>query len=166
MSSRQVMSLVAASAVCAAATGQDAVVLDLGRPAAKRVTALHFGANVEFFRAGLYFGTLPRSDPRSRRREFARALRDSGIRSLRFSGDRAERGDPAAFVSGDLRMDRWLDAAARTRESLGIAGAPIAVTETTVMRHRNWRPHAIVGTHAHALVYAWNWIELMGHPLC
>jgi hypothetical protein len=41
----------------------------------------------------------------------------------------------------------------------------IAVTETTVMRHQNWDAHAVVPTHAHALVYVWNWLTLLAHPL-
>ena len=81
-------------------------------------------------------------------------------------GDPARRGAPAAFVSGDLHMERWLDAAAQTRQKLDMADAAISVTETTVMRHKNWEPHAVVGTHAHALVYAWNWLSLLGHRLC
>jgi len=34
------------------------------------------------------------------------------------------------------------------------------------MRHKNWNPHAVVCTHAHGLVYAWNWQDLLAHPLC
>ena len=333
-----------------------AVEINLGPPEGKVITALHFGVNAEFFRPGLFFGTLPESDPRSRRAQFARALKLSGIRAIRFPGgnaayyylpesrelsmqlahrckywefrednepsthfvtlenlasfcrdydiqlvyelpalfyldgrtpravirsrfskrannydrdrvaeaatyaktivlkllklrapvavwelgneefahcgvedyarmcaaysrairevdprtpivavgmgkgwldslaprlrehgalslmrgfnahypfgawpgpgDPARRGAPAAFVSGDLHMERWLDAAAQTRQKLDMADAAISVTETTVMRHKNWEPHAVVGTHAHALVYAWNWLSLLGHRLC
>ena len=81
-------------------------------------------------------------------------------------GSPERRGDPKAFVHGDLKMERWLDVAARSRERLGIPHMPISVTETTAMRHTNWHPHAVVCTHAHALVYAWNWMSLLEHPLC
>ena len=81
-------------------------------------------------------------------------------------GDESKRGDPAAFVKGDLRMDKWLDAATGSREKLDLRDTPISVTETMVMRHKNWNPHAVVCTHAHALVYAWNWQDLLSHPLC
>ncbi len=46
----------------------------------------HFNANCEYHRAGLYFGTLPADDPRSKRRAFASLLRANGVRSLRFPG--------------------------------------------------------------------------------
>jgi len=81
-------------------------------------------------------------------------------------GSPERKGDPAAFVSGDLHMERWLNVAARSRQRLGIAHMPISVTETTAMRHKNWHAHAVVCTHAHALVYAWNWMSLLEHPLC
>ncbi|AHF94152.1 hypothetical protein OPIT5_06575 [Opitutaceae bacterium TAV5] len=45
-----------------------------------------FGLNAEFRYAGIYKGTLPESDPDSRRREFAAALHESGVRVLRFPG--------------------------------------------------------------------------------
>ena len=47
---------------------------------------LHFGANCEYHRAGMFYGTLPAEDVRSKRREFASVLRRSGLRSLRFPG--------------------------------------------------------------------------------
>ncbi len=339
------------------AAGQSApTTLTVGRPTGKTISPLHFAVNCEFYRPGLYFGTLPKSDPRSKREEFARALKESGIRALRFPGgnaayyylpesrrktmalahatkhwafrdnnppsthfvtlenlasfcreydvkliyelpvlfyldgetpravirskfsqragnydrdriaegaayaqrmvkrlrqlgapvaawelgneefahcdakdyarvcaaygeaireadattpivavgmgkgwlgtlvpelrrlgalklitsynahypfgnwpgpgDPSKRGDPNAFVSGNLKMERWLDAAERGRKTYGIPGAPISVTETTAMRHKNWTPRQVIATHAHALVYAWNWMALLEHPLC
>ncbi len=76
------------------------------------------------------------------------------------------RGDPGEFVKGDLRMERWLQAAQKGRAALGLERIPISVTETTVMRFKNWHPRQIVATHAHALVYAWNWMSLLEWPTC
>jgi len=45
-----------------------------------------FGVNAEFRYPGLYRGTLPETDPANRRREFAEALRQAGVRVLRFPG--------------------------------------------------------------------------------
>ncbi len=44
------------------------------------------GANAEYDFAGLYYGTLPKSDPDSRRDEFKKLLKDMGIRAIRFPG--------------------------------------------------------------------------------
>lgn len=74
------------------------------------------------------------------------------------------RGDPYAFVSGDLRVDRWMDVYADTLTKLGIEHIPVSITETTVMHHEFWDAYAVIGTHAHALCYAWNWMELLQRP--
>ncbi len=71
------------------------------------------------------------------------------------------KADPAAFVGGNLKMERFLDAFSGRKQALGIGDLPTSVTETTVMRHQLWDPHAVVGTHAHALCYAWNWMALL-----
>ncbi|MBN2309244.1 MAG: hypothetical protein JXR94_09755 [Candidatus Hydrogenedentes bacterium] len=52
----------------------------------KTLTTLHFGANVEYHRPGVFYGTLPPGDPRSTRRAFLASLRENGPRSLRFAG--------------------------------------------------------------------------------
>jgi hypothetical protein len=49
------------------------------------ITPFHFGANCEYDRPGLFYGTLPESDLRSKREEFAAAIRRT-CRSLRFPG--------------------------------------------------------------------------------
>lgn len=79
-------------------------------------------------------------------------------------GSSDRRGDPAAFVGGDLAMERFLDSFRTRAETLGIADKPTSVTETMAMRHKNWDPHAIVPTHAHALCFAWNWMTLLERP--
>lgn len=45
-----------------------------------------FGVNAEFRYPGIYRGTLPESDPDNRRREFAAALHQAGVKVLRFPG--------------------------------------------------------------------------------
>lgn len=45
-----------------------------------------FGVNAEFRYPGIYRGTLPESDPANRRREFAAALHQAGVKVLRFPG--------------------------------------------------------------------------------
>lgn len=79
-------------------------------------------------------------------------------------GSPERKTDAAAFVGGDLQMERFLDAFSERKRDLGIGAAPTSVTETTVMRHQLWDAHAIVGTHAHALCYAWNWMSLLERP--
>ena len=44
------------------------------------------GANQQFHMAGTYYGTLPADHPQSRRAEFLRILRQTGIRVIRFPG--------------------------------------------------------------------------------
>jgi hypothetical protein len=69
------------------------------------------------------------------------------------------KGDPASFVMGDLKMERYFGdepAAGATP-----ARKPITVTETTVMHFEFWNPHAVIATHAHALCYAWNWMTML-----
>jgi len=86
-----------------AATADGVVELGLGPPGRKLLSAAHFGANAEFFRPDLYFGTLPADYPRSTRTAFIEALRRSGIRSLRFPA-----GNPAYYYlaeSGSLTME-------------------------------------------------------------
>ncbi|MDR1282692.1 MAG: hypothetical protein LBK99_17995 [Opitutaceae bacterium] len=51
-----------------------------------RLSEQLFSVNAEFRYPGIYKGTLPESDPASRRREFAAALRQAGVRVLRFPG--------------------------------------------------------------------------------
>ena len=350
----KVLASFAAILIGSASCASEPLTVVVGRPVGKRLTALHFGANVEFFRPGLYFGSLPGSDARSRRGAFVEALQESGVRALRFPGgnaayyylaesrdatmalahainhweyreelpynnhfvtldnladlaqqaeikliyelpvlfhrdgettratikstmseraanydrDRVEqgaayargivqrlreldapvgawelgneefahcaaedyaaacaaiigavraedadtpivavgmgkdwmpalvpalkkrgvadevssynahypfgnwpgpssedrKGDPTAFVSGDLKMERWLEGGSESRARLGVPGTGIAVTETTAMRHRNWDAHLVAPTHAYALVYAWNWLTLLSHP--
>ncbi len=74
------------------------------------------------------------------------------------------RGEPADFLLGDVKFERWLTPHVAGRVSLGLAPGPIAVTETMVMHHQFWDPHAVIATHAHALAYAWNWMALLEHP--
>ena len=75
-----------------------------------------------------------------------------------------QRGSASAFVSGNLRMERFLDGFQETKVKLGIEGKPTAVTETMAMRHQNWDPSVVIGTYAHALCYAWNWMTLLERP--
>jgi hypothetical protein len=57
--------------------------VELGAGTGKVVSDLHFAADVEFYRPGLAAGVG------AEREDFARALRDSGIRALRFPGGNA-----------------------------------------------------------------------------
>ncbi|MBN1553729.1 MAG: hypothetical protein JXA11_03215 [Phycisphaerae bacterium] len=50
------------------------------------VSPMICGANSMFQMAGLYYGTLPTSDPKSRRDEFKKILQKMNIRTLRFPG--------------------------------------------------------------------------------
>ena len=50
------------------------------------VSPMLCGANSMFFIAGLYYGTLPASDPESRRDEFIKILRQINMHTLRFPG--------------------------------------------------------------------------------
>ena len=50
------------------------------------LTPAAFCYNAPFHYAGIYYGTLPKSDPRSKREEFAKALERAGARALRFPG--------------------------------------------------------------------------------
>ena len=52
----------------------------------RTVSPLICGANTMFDMAGMYYGTLPKSDPASRREEFMKILRQINIRLLRFPG--------------------------------------------------------------------------------
>lgn len=65
---------------------------------------LLFCINAEFRYAGIYRGTLPESDPRNLRREFAAALRKAGIKVLRFPG-----GMPSHqyFVEGPQAREKF-----------------------------------------------------------
>ena len=74
------------------------------------------------------------------------------------------KADPEAFVGGDLKMERFLDGFQEKKRSLGLGDRRTWVTETTVMRHQLWDPHAVIATHAHALCYAWNWMTLLERP--
>jgi hypothetical protein len=67
-----------------------------------------------------------------------------------------------------MQIGRWLDAAAAHQKELGIPVTPTAVTETTAFKFDGdyWPSHLVVGTHAHALVYAWNWMTLLADPRC
>ncbi len=78
----------------------------------------------------------------------------------------AQNADPAAFVSGDVRFDRWLDVYAEQMSDLGLDSVPVSVSETMVFKHEEgyWDPYAMIGTHAHALLYAWNWMVLLASP--
>lgn len=76
-----------------------------------------------------------------------------------------EKASARAFVAGDVRFERWLEAHLKGLVALGLpTSMPISATETMVMRHKNWDAHAIVPTMAHALCYAWNWMALLEHP--
>jgi len=66
--------------------------LQFGQPTGHTLTPLHFGVNVEFFRAYLAAGVADQEEA------FANALRASGIRALRFPG-----GNPAYYYLPDSR---------------------------------------------------------------
>ncbi|HOS92634.1 MAG TPA: hypothetical protein PLQ54_04935 [Armatimonadota bacterium] len=95
--------LAAAALSVGMAASATVVELGLGPPGRKVLSAAHFGANAEFFRPDLYFGTLPADDPRSTRAAFVEALHRSGIRSLRFPA-----GNPSYYYlaeSAPLTME-------------------------------------------------------------
>ncbi len=80
-------------------------------------------------------------------------------------------GDAAnllTFSQGDLQFTRWFDVATKRRAELGIPDAPMAVTETMVFKFDSgyWDSFRVIGTHAHAIVYAWNWIAFLADPRC
>lgn len=79
-------------------------------------------------------------------------------------GSPDQRSDAALFAMGNLKMKRFLDAVQAAKRKLGIAQMPTSITETTTMRFQAWDVHAIIGTHAHALCYAWNWMTLLERP--
>jgi hypothetical protein len=80
-------------------------------------------------------------------------------------GDRA---NLSVFVQGDIQFTRWFDVATQQRIELGIPDAPMAVTETMVFKFDGpyWDSYRVIGTHAHALLYAWNWMTLLADPRC
>jgi len=57
-----------------------------------------FAYNTPFHYAGIYYGTLPESDPRSKKKEFGEAMTKAGARAMRFPG-----GLPAHqyFIEGE-----------------------------------------------------------------
>lgn len=72
------------------------------------VVSSSFCYNAPFHYAGIYYGTLPESDPRSKRKEFGEALKKAGAHSLRFPG-----GLPAHqyFMEGEeyaIQLDKIL----------------------------------------------------------
>jgi len=73
------------------------------------VSPMICGANAMYEFAGMYYGTLPKTDPRSRRAEFITLLHEKGIRALRFPG-----GTPALsqfLVDNDAMMQKVFGAA-------------------------------------------------------
>lgn len=68
------------------------ILLRLGQPTGHGITPLHFGVNVEFFRSYLADGVT------TKEAEFAAALRESGVRALRFPG-----GNPAYYYLPESR---------------------------------------------------------------
>lgn len=70
----------------------------------KELSELHFTTNADYRHSGIYFGTLPESDPRSQRGEFAAALRKAGIKVIRFPG-----GMPTHhyFISGETASKQY-----------------------------------------------------------
>ena len=73
------------------------------------ISPLICGANAEYDFAGLYYGTLPKSDPRSRREEFKKLLKEKEIRAIRFPG-----GTPAItqfLVDNDELMQKVMGTA-------------------------------------------------------
>jgi hypothetical protein len=80
----------------------------------------------------------------------------------------ADRANLSQFVQGDLQITRWFDPATKQRNELKIPGAPMALTETTVFKFDDayWDPYRVIGTHAHALVYTWNWMTVLADPRC
>jgi len=107
------------------------------------------------------------------------ALRDAGLLDRRISfrvhypfgnwpgpPDKQHNGDPAALLSGDVRFDRWLDVFLEGCRGIGLERPAVSVSETTVLKFEEgyWDPYAVIGTHAHALLYAWNWMTLLERP--
>lgn len=74
--------------------------------------------------------------------------------------------DAGAFVLGDVRFERWLLGFAEGCSKLGVPWRRASVTETMVFRFQEgyWDPYALIATHAHALLYAWNWMTLLERP--
>ncbi len=76
------------------------------------ISPLIAGTNAEYDFAGLYYGTLPKSNPQSRRVEFRKLLAEMNIRVIRFPG-----GTPA--------ITQYLaDNADLMRSVIGAAGYP------------------------------------------
>lgn len=92
MTRRSLLGAVAVGAAAGVAGGTRAwadsadATFEIADAPGKRITAMDFGYNAPFHFTALYHGTLPASDPRSRRREFASALRAAGVGALRFPG--------------------------------------------------------------------------------
>ncbi len=51
-----------------------------------KLSPLLFTANADYMHDGLYYGTLPESNPLNKRKQFAEALKTAGIRVIRFPG--------------------------------------------------------------------------------
>ncbi|WP_159619140.1 hypothetical protein [Ruania rhizosphaerae] len=79
----------ATSAAAETAEAQAVATFRVGRATGKKITAADFSYNAPFHFTGLFHGTLPSDDPRSKRPDFAAALQESGVRSLRFPGGKA-----------------------------------------------------------------------------
>lgn len=67
-----------------------------------------FAYNTPFHYAGMYYGMLPETDPRSKRAEFSEAMKKAGARAMRFPG-----GIPAHqyFIEGEeyaVQLDKIL----------------------------------------------------------
>ena len=67
-------------------TPRDSTFTFTNNEAEHEIVSSSFCYNAPFHYAGIYYGTLPKSDPRSKRDEFAAALKKAGGRSLRFPG--------------------------------------------------------------------------------
>jgi len=78
-----------------------------------RITPLHMALQMVHFLPGFYDGTLPESDPRSKRKAFLGALEQAGIRAIRFPGGTnshwylAESTELTAEISGLVRGRNW-----------------------------------------------------------
>ncbi|WP_159619136.1 hypothetical protein [Ruania rhizosphaerae] len=70
----------------AAYGASDPTAFTLGEATGKVLAPTDFAFNAPFQFTGLYHGTLPASDPRSKRTQFAEALQQAGVQSLRFPG--------------------------------------------------------------------------------
>ena len=79
-----------------------------------------------------------------------------------------ERTSPLALVRGDVLFRPLVRRGKYTKKELGIASPSMAVTETMVFKFGApyWEPFNLIGTQAHALRYAWNWITLLADPRC